>query len=90
MTGFSADAAHAVLPDLPCRDLVELVTDHLDGTLDPAIERRLQAHLATCDSCVDYIEQIRTTAGLAASLNDSELPPRLRAGLLDAFRARQR
>lgn len=75
--------------DLPCRDLVEMVTDYLEGVLDSASTARVRAHLAGCPACADYVEQMRTTAGLAGRLRDDELPPQLRDGLLAAFRTRQ-
>lgn len=74
--------------DLPCRDLVELVTDYLEGALDAGLSARLEEHLAGCDACVDYVEQMRTTAGLSARLRDVDLPPVLRDTVLAAFRAR--
>ncbi len=78
------------LPDLPCRELVELVTEHLEGTLDPVTEARVREHLAVCADCADHVEQLRTVTGLLASMTDDALPPRLRAGLLETFRARLR
>lgn len=74
--------------DLQCRDLVELVSDYLDGVLDPVVELRIRRHLVGCEACADYVEQIRVTAGMAARLRDHDLPPELRAGLRTAFRER--
>jgi predicted anti-sigma-YlaC factor YlaD len=50
--------------ELTCRELVELATEHLEGTL--ARERRalLDAHLAHCEGCVAYIDQMRVTVAL--------------------------
>jgi anti-sigma factor RsiW len=44
-----------------CNAFVELVTAYLEGTLDPDTEQRFVAHLAECDGCDRYLEQIRTT-----------------------------
>ncbi len=74
--------------DLPCRFLVELVTDYIEGALEPELSARVRDHLTECEGCADYVEQIRTTAGLAAGLRNDDLPPGLRAGILAAFRAR--
>jgi hypothetical protein len=47
--------------EFACQDLVELVTDYLDGVLPPDRHREVEAHLAGCDGCVEYIRQIGLT-----------------------------
>jgi anti-sigma factor RsiW len=37
--------------DLRCRELVELVTDYLEGALAPAERARFEAHVADCPGC---------------------------------------
>jgi anti-sigma factor RsiW len=47
-----------------CQELVELVTAYLDGVL-PAQEReRVDLHLAGCDGCDAYMQQLRATITL--------------------------
>jgi anti-sigma factor RsiW len=58
----SADA------DLACRELVELVTEYLDGALDVSARARLDAHLAECGGCERYLEQLRQTVRVAGLL----------------------
>lgn len=72
--------------DLPCRELVELVTEHLEGALDQVTEQRMLQHLADCGDCETYLEQMRATAALAAALPAEELPEHLPARLAAAFR----
>ena len=73
-------------PRLTCREVVELLSDYLEDTL-PALERaRVRAHLATCPECLAYLEQLRATIGTLGRLREPDLPPRLRARLLAAFR----
>jgi predicted MFS family arabinose efflux permease len=50
--------------DVACRDLVALVTDYLDGVLPTDWRTRLDQHLAECDGCTTYLQQIRTTVEL--------------------------
>ncbi len=45
-----------------CRQVVELVTDYLEGALPPELNEAVERHLALCPPCVEYIEQIRLTA----------------------------
>lgn len=75
--------------DLNCDELVELVTEHLDGALDEETERRVADHLSGCDGCTTYVEQIRTTiTTLRSSPPHVELTDDTRNALLAAFRAR--
>jgi anti-sigma factor RsiW len=72
---------------LVCRELVELVTDYLEGAL-PARERdRLEAHLAACDGCQEYLAQMRRTVELTGRLHPEALEPAARDQLLTAFRS---
>jgi anti-sigma factor RsiW len=75
--------------DLECRELVELVTDYLEDRL-PAVEReRFEAHLSECEGCRRYVEQMRTTIGLARRAAELQERPET-AALLEAFRAYKR
>lgn len=73
---------------LDCNELVELVTDYLDGAMPPAERARFEAHLAECDGCVTYVERIKKVIALASQ--HPALPPvepAVRDRLLQAFRA---
>ncbi len=72
--------------ELTCRELVELVTDYLEGTLPDGERDRFEAHLATCDGCTNYLFQIRETIRLTGMLTEEQIPERQREVLLDAFR----
>jgi anti-sigma factor RsiW len=72
-------------PEIDCQDLVELVTDYLDGVLPEADRIRVSEHLALCDGCATYVDQLRETVGLVGRLSD-EVAPEFRARLLSAFR----
>ena len=74
-------------PEMTCQTLVELVTDYLEGALPEAYRRRLEAHLAVCDGCTRYLEQIRTTIRLTGRLREEDLQPEARERLLGVFRA---
>jgi anti-sigma factor RsiW len=73
--------------DLNCNELVELVTDYLDGALDEETGHRVADHLAGCDGCTTYVEQIRqTVTTLGSSPAEVELTDEARDALLAAFR----
>lgn len=69
-----------------CDEFVELVTAYLDGALDPDTERRFVEHLAECDGCDRYLEQIRRTVEALGHLPAAGLAPEARDRLLTAFR----
>ena len=72
--------------EMNCQEFVELVTEYLEGTLSPADRERFEAHLAYCDPCVDYVEQMRLTIRTLGHLREEHIAPDARRHLLDAFR----
>jgi anti-sigma factor RsiW len=72
--------------EMTCQELVELVTDFLEGRL-PADERtRFEMHLCYCDWCAEYVRQLRDVARTAGKLAESSIEPDARDALLAAFR----
>jgi anti-sigma factor RsiW len=75
------------MTDLTCDELVELVTDYLDGVLDGEMRQRVADNLTGCDGCTTYVEQIRQTiTTVGSSPPDVELSDDARDVLLAAFR----
>jgi anti-sigma factor RsiW len=72
--------------ELTCRELVELVTDYLEGTLPDRERERFEAHLATCEGCTRYLVQMRETIRLTGMLAEEQIPVAQRDALLEAFR----
>lgn len=58
---------------LSCADAVELVTTHLDGALEPGDAERLQAHLAGCEACAVYVDQIQLTVRLVSETREDTI-----------------
>ena len=71
--------------DVACRDLVELVTAHLDGALPPAEAAAVDAHLADCPGCRTYLDQVRATVAALRRAPVQDLPDAVRARLREAF-----
>jgi anti-sigma factor RsiW len=71
---------------MKCREFVELVTAYLEGALDPPTARRFEKHLATCEGCDRYLDQIRATIAALGHLPTDTLDPHARDRLLSAFR----
>ena len=69
-----------------CQEMVELVTDYLEGALTRSQRRRFEAHLAQCENCSEYLEQMRTTIRLTGSLSAEDLTPAMREELMQLYR----
>jgi anti-sigma factor RsiW len=70
---------------LICREFVELVTAYLEGTLPDAERVRMEAHLAECDGCVGYLEDMRRLIGSLQETPEPPPDPETRDALLRAF-----
>jgi hypothetical protein len=76
--------------DMPCRELVELVTAYLDGALSSADRERCDAHWRTCLGCRTYLAQMQLVVGSLGELRRREVEENgaERDRLLDLFRTR--
>ena len=72
--------------DFACRELVELVTDYFEGALSRRDRRRFERHIAGCDGCRTYVEQMRLTSQALGGLTEETISPEARDALLHAFR----
>ena len=72
--------------ELSCREIVELVTEYVEGTMDAALRADFVAHLSECNGCTHYLEQIQATVRIAGTIEPEALPADFRAGLVEAFR----
>ena len=71
---------------LTCIELVELVTDYLEGNLDAYERARVERHLAGCDACTAYIDQMRVTIAVVGRVDVDDIPDAMKAELMHAFR----
>jgi len=71
---------------LVCREFVELVTDYLEGTLPDTERARFEAHLAECDGCTGYLEDMRRVVSSLHQVPEPPPNPETRDALLRAFR----
>jgi anti-sigma factor RsiW len=74
------------LAHLSCRELVELVTAYFEGDMSKGERKRFEAHLAECDGCTTYVEQMRRTIELTGSLRVDDVPREAEEKLLRVFR----
>ena len=71
---------------MSCKELVEAVTDYLEGTMGAEERHRFEAHLEICPFCVTYLEQMRQTIATVGALREDSIDPRTRQELVAAFR----
>jgi anti-sigma factor RsiW len=72
--------------DLTCAEVVELVTEYLEGGLSAADRERFEEHLGFCDWCVTYLDQMRQTVEATGGLREEDLDPEVQEALIEAFR----
>ena len=73
--------------DLTCKELVELVTGYLDGSVGGRWRRRFEAHLAACDGCTRYLRQMEATIRMTGTLTEEQVTEEQKTVLLTAFRS---
>ena len=72
--------------EMRCIELVEVVTEWMEGALDDEDRLLLEAHLVICGSCVAYVAQVRAVPALLRRQPPDRPPAEARAALLDAHR----
>ena len=80
----------STLRTITCQELTEVLTDYLEGVMSPEDVARFDAHLAVCDGCVTYVEQMRTAIRTVHALRPAEVEATVPDDLLAAFRAWKR
>jgi predicted anti-sigma-YlaC factor YlaD len=71
---------------LTCHEVVELVTDYLEGALPDEVRHRVEEHLSNCDGCTRYLAQMRETIRLTGMLTEEQIPEEQKSILIEAFR----
>ena len=72
--------------DMTCTQIVELITEYLEGGLSSTDRERFEEHIGFCDWCLSYLDQMRQTIATVGRLRDEDLPEELEQSLLTAFR----
>jgi anti-sigma factor RsiW len=72
--------------EMACKELVELVTEYMEGTLPLADRQRFEDHLKDCDYCATYLEQMAQTIRTLGRLTEEDLSEDAKRDLLSIFR----
>ena len=68
-----ADPSGAGPDDLACIDLVNTVTEYLDGELDESQRARIERHLEVCDGCRAALDQFQAVIHLVGRLTPTDV-----------------
>jgi anti-sigma factor RsiW len=72
--------------EMTCQELVELVTEYLEGALPARDRARFERHIGECPYCDRYLDQMRITIRTLGRLAEETIAPEAREELLHAFR----
>jgi anti-sigma factor RsiW len=72
--------------ELVCQEVVELISDYIEGALPRAQRRRLERHLDDCEHCTEYLAQMRATIRLTGTLGTHDLTPKMQTDLVELYR----
>lgn len=79
------------IPDaLSCQELIELVTDYVEGTMSLADRARFEHHIDGCMDCNAYVSQMRRTIQIVGALVEEDIPDDAKRRLLSVFRTWKR
>jgi anti-sigma factor RsiW len=76
-----------MVEEMACIELVERVTDYLEGRLTPGELARMQAHLSSCEGCRAHLEQMRTAVRILQTTPSERLSPEADDRLMGMFRS---
>ena len=71
---------------LVCREVVELVTGYLEGTMSGSERARFETHIADCPNCRRYLAQMRTTLEALGRIEPEDVAPEAIEELLALYR----
>lgn len=72
--------------EFTCRELVEALTDYLEGAMPADDRARLEAHLADCDGCTNALLQFRDTIRVTGHLTEEQVAEPSRESIRQVFR----
>jgi len=58
-----------------CKDLLEWLSDYIDGDLTGELYERIRTHASHCEPCVAFIQTLQKTAELIQNKPGIDVPP---------------
>jgi len=72
--------------DLTCRELVEVITDYVEGAMSDADRARFDRHVGECSGCAAVMSQFRATIEVSGRLTEDQVSEEQRDAMRDVFR----
>lgn len=57
-----------------CDDVIQLLTDYIDGELEPEAQTRLDLHFKICPPCVSFLQTFRATIEMTGTFRCEDIP----------------
>ncbi len=70
---------------LSCREVVELITEYLEGAGSSEQRIGVERHVAICPPCRGFLGQVRHSIAVSAELPDASISPEVRDALVETF-----
>ena len=91
--GTMADRREPSSDDLACIELVDTLTEYVDGEVNEGQRARIERHLEGCEGCRAALDQFQTVIRLAGRLTEEDvarIDALVRDRLMAALRAMRR
>ncbi len=73
-----------------CREIVNLLADYLDGSMNPILREELETHISLCEPCMNFLKTYDITRIISREASVEEIPAefriRLRKFMLEKIR----
>jgi anti-sigma factor RsiW len=73
-----------------CKQIIELLSDYLEGDMSPAQREAFEAHMSACPPCVVFLEDLKTTRVLIEGLRCEEVPQEVQSRLRSFLERRRK
>jgi anti-sigma factor RsiW len=71
---------------MKCEEMLKLLNEYVDGTVDPSICETFERHMAGCNPCQIVVDNIRQTITLYKNGQPYEIPAECRQRLHEVLR----
>ncbi len=73
---------------MKCDELLKVLSDYVDGQVDPTLCQELEKHLGGCDACRVVVDNLRKTIAVYQGEKVVELPAEFQTRLQQTLQAK--
>ena len=67
-----------------CLEMLERLSEYLDGKTDPTVSAEIESHMADCEPCVAFLRSLRHTVAEIGSVPQPRLPDDVKRACAEA------